>query len=139
MGVDIGFDMVPRLSNGIVDRHNWDRFIGSIKEHYKDDDHVEIKPNYLLFKAGEQPMLPFEGHKFLRFSSKVSGGTAVATGAGGYIDTVTGIAEAHFGSRVRVWNEGAEQFGCYDWHEVHESIRTYEQVCYVHVVFLRSS
>ncbi|TPX13347.1 uncharacterized protein E0L32_006320 [Thyridium curvatum] len=121
MGVDVGFDMVPRLSNGIVDRHNWDRFINFIKECYKDDDQVEIKPNYFLFKVGEHPMLPFEGHKFLRFSSKIT------WNIGSYIDRVTSIARAHFGSRVRVWDESAYQSGHYDWHEVHESLRSYEQ------------
>ena len=130
MGIDAGFDMVPRLSKGIVDRQNWDRLIGFIKEHYKDDDQVEIKPNYIEFKAGEHPRLPFEGHKFLRFSSKVSGGTAAATGVASYINTVTRIARLIFGSRIQYWHEGADQFGIYDWHEVHESIRSYEQVRY---------
>lgn len=124
MGVDAGFDMVPRLSNGIVDRHNWDRFINIIKEHYKDDDQVEIEQNYILFKVGDHPMLPFEGHKFLRFSSKITGNI------GSYIDSVTSIARVHFGSSVRVWDEGADQSGHYDWHEVHESLRSYEQVCH---------
>jgi hypothetical protein len=44
-----------------------------IKDHYKDDAHVEVKPNYISFKAGEHPTLLCEGHKLLRFSSKVSG------------------------------------------------------------------
>lgn len=44
MGINTGFDMVPRLSKGIVDRHHWDRFMESIKEHYKDDAQAEIKP-----------------------------------------------------------------------------------------------
>lgn len=128
MGIDAGFDMVPRLSKGIVDRHNWDRFINFIKNHYKDDNQVETKSNYILFKAGEHPILPFEGHKFLRFSSKVSGPTAAATNVESYIDTVTRIAKAHFGSRARYWNDGFDQCGEYEWAEVLESIRSYEQV-----------
>lgn len=59
MGIDAGFDMVPRLSKGVVDIHNWGRFIESIKERYKEDTQVEIKPNYIGFKAGEYPQLPF--------------------------------------------------------------------------------
>lgn len=65
--------MDPPLSKGAVDRHNWNTFIKFIKKHYEDDRQVEIKPNYINFKAGEHPKLHFEGHKFLRFSSKVSG------------------------------------------------------------------
>lgn len=128
MGIDAGFDMVPPLSKGIVDRHNWRKFIDFIKEHYNDDAQVEIKPNYINFKAGEHPKLPFEGHKFLRFSSKVSGAIAAASGVERYINTVTRVAQVHFGSRVQYWNEGADQRGSYDWNKVHESIRSYEQV-----------
>jgi hypothetical protein len=128
MGYDAGFDMLPRLSKGVVDRHKWDRFIRGVKDRYKDDIQVETKPNYILFKAGEQPILPFEGHKFLRFSSKISGSTAATTKVESYIDTVTRIAKAHFGSRIRYWNEYADEYGEYDWDEVHESIRSYEQV-----------
>ncbi|TGO48686.1 hypothetical protein BELL_1964g00010 [Botrytis elliptica] len=128
MGVDAGFDMYPRLSKGIVDRHNWGRFIELIKEYYKDDTQVEIKPNYIIFKAGEHPQLPFEGHKFLLFSSKVSGSIAADTNVESYIDTVTGFAQANFGYRVWFWHEGADQSGVYNWTEVHESIRSYQQL-----------
>ena len=99
MGIDAGFDMVSRLSKGAVDKQNWQSFIKVIKERYQNDDLVEIKPNYLRFKAGEHPLLPFEGHKFLRFSSKISG--SHAKGVEEYIDTVTGVAQVSFGSRVR--------------------------------------
>lgn len=128
MGVDAGFDMVPRLSRGVVDTSDWDSFISLLKRHYRDDPQVEIKPNYILFKAGEYPMLPFEGHKFLRFSSKVSGKIATETGVENYIDTIKRVARARWGSRVRYWHEGADQYGYYDWEEVHESFRSYEQV-----------
>ncbi|KAI9644694.1 hypothetical protein NHQ30_006720 [Ciborinia camelliae] len=35
MGIDAGFDMVPRLSEGAVDKEN---FIEAIKEHYQNDN-----------------------------------------------------------------------------------------------------
>lgn len=128
MGIDAGFDMVPRLSRGVVDRQNWDRFIDIVREHYKDDTQVEFKPSHIEFKAGEHPTLPLECHKFLRFSSKISGRIAATTRVEGYIKTVTAIARVIFGSRILYWNECADQRGHYDWHEVYESIRSYEQV-----------
>lgn len=127
MGIDAGFDMVPPLSKGAVDRQNWQSFIEFIKGSYKNDDLVEVKPNYIVFKVGEHPMLPFEGYKFLRFSSKVSG--SHAKGADEYIDAVTRAAVVRFGSRVRAWHEAANVWGVYDWSEVNDSFRSYEQVC----------
>ena len=126
MGIDAGFDMVPRLSKGAVDRENWQSFIKAIKERYQNDDLVEIKPNYLEFKAGEHPLLPLEGHKFLRFSSKISG--SHAKGVEKYIDTVTRVAQLSFGSRVRYWNQAGNEWGFYNWEEVLASIESYEQV-----------
>lgn len=128
MGIDAGFDMVLRLGKGAVDMQNWQSFIKVIKERYQNDALVEIKPNYLEFKAGEHPLLPFECHKFLRFSSKTSG--SHAKGVEEYIDTVTRVAQCHFGSRVQYWNEAADGRGFYNWQEVHDSIESYEQVCY---------
>jgi hypothetical protein len=120
--------MVPRLSKGPVYQHNWDRFINCIKDRYKDDSQVEVKSNYILFKAGEHPMLPFEGYKFLRFSSKITGGNAATTGIENYIRAVARVAKVHFGSRVQYWNDGRDQYGEYSWSEVYESFRSYEQV-----------
>ena len=34
MGIDAGFDVVPRLSKGAVDMQNWRSFILAIKERY---------------------------------------------------------------------------------------------------------
>lgn len=93
--------MVPPLSRGAVDKQNWQSFIEVIKKRYQNDDLVEIKPNYIQFKTGEHPLLPFEGHKFLRFSSKISG--SHAKGVEEYIDTVTRVAKISFGSRVQRW------------------------------------
>jgi hypothetical protein len=105
-----------------------------IKDRYEDDPKVEVKPNYIVFKAGEHPILPFEGHKLLRFSSKVSGSHAEKTGVQAYIDTVTHLAQIHFGSRVRHWNDGAEVYGEYSWDEVHHSFEAYEQVCHMPIL-----
>jgi hypothetical protein len=46
MDIDSGFDMVPRLTKGAMDRHNWLSFIERIN---------------IEFNAGEHPLLPFEG------------------------------------------------------------------------------
>jgi hypothetical protein len=126
MGIHAGFDMVPRLSKGAVDRMNWKSFIESMKKHYQNDDLVEVKPNYIVFKAGEHPQLPFESHKFLRFSSKISG--SHAKGVEEYLDTVTQAAQIRFGSRVQAWNDAADQYGYYNWQEVNASFKLYEQV-----------
>jgi hypothetical protein len=127
MGIDAGFDMVPRLSKGAADRQNWESFIKVIKERYQNDDLVQVKPNYIVFRAGEHPRLPFDGHKFLRFSSKVSG--SHAKGVEGYIETVTRVAKANFGSRIQYWNEAVEEWGFYNWQDVNDSFKSYEQVC----------
>ena len=117
MGIDAGFDMVPRLCEGAIDKQNWQSFIKAIKEIYQNDDLIEIRTNFLEFKAGEHPKLPLKGHKFLRFSSKVSG--SHARGVEKYIDTVTRVARAHFGSRIQYWN-------CWNWsHQPYRS-RPYE-------------
>jgi hypothetical protein len=64
MAVDAGFDMVPSLSKGMVDKHNWESFLKVIRERNENDPLVEVMPNYILFKAGEHPKLPLECHKF---------------------------------------------------------------------------
>jgi hypothetical protein len=129
MGADAGFDMVPRLSKDTVDSRNWAAFIAVVKEQYEGDDKVQIKPHYIEFAAGEHPLLPFEGHKFLRFSSKITGRIADETGVEDYLDTVTRVARLVFGTRVRRWNELSDSYGFYGWREIHDSIRSYDQVC----------
>lgn len=130
MGIDAGFDMVPPLSRGAEDEQNWETFLHIIKEHYKDDLQVEQKPNYIEFKAGEHPKLPYKGHRLLRFSSKISGRTS---GVEDYINFVTRIAKKHFGPRVQYWNECFDEYGHYDWKTVNASIKSYEQVRHCHL------
>lgn len=128
MGADAGFDMVPRLSKGAADKQNWQSFINVIKEQYQNDDLVEITPLYITFKAREHPLLPFERHEFLRFSSKISG--SHAKGVENYIRAVTQAARAYFGPRVQYWNAKGDKSNFYNWPEVHDSCRSYLEVCY---------
>ncbi|CEI41784.1 hypothetical protein FVEN_g3769 [Fusarium venenatum] len=128
MGIDAGFDMVPQLSRTEADRKAWDVFINKVKEEYGTDERLQIKPNYLLFNAGEGPILPLDGFKFKRFSSKVSGGIVATSGVWDIIDNVSRIAKSIFGSRVRYWSEASDESGYYDWEQVYASIDSYEQV-----------
>ncbi|KAJ0107043.1 SET domain-containing protein 5 [Diaporthe amygdali] len=127
MGIDAGFDMVPRLSRDVADKLVWSRFIDLIKMCYFEDDQLEIKSNYILFKAGEHPMLPLEGHKFLRFSAKISGQIAIESRVEAYIKGVARLAKDRFGSRIQFWSEAFDEWGYYDWNEVNESLRSYEK------------
>ncbi|OTA68802.1 hypothetical protein K449DRAFT_344677, partial [Hypoxylon sp. EC38] len=127
MGIDAGFDMVPALSKGAEDAQNWASFLHCVRSFYKDDPKVEVKSYWIEFNAGEHPMLPFEGHKFLRFSSKVSGSIATSTGVWGYIDKVTEMAKMIFGPRVQSWCEAAEQYGFYGWDEVYKVRKTWDK------------
>ena len=82
-----------------------------------------IKPHYLEFDIGEHPLLPLDGHKFLRFSSKISSPLTLA--AGPVIANVYQIAREHFGTRTEPWHEGEGLDGFYNWREVNDSINSY--------------
>jgi hypothetical protein len=125
MGIDAGFDMVPRLSRDPDDKRQWSQFLELIESTYEHDEKVVLKDGYIEFEVGEHPKLPFDGHLFLRFSSKVSGSCAPAWR---YIDEVRRVAHSLFGSRVQPWNEARDLWGFYDWIDVHESIRSYTKV-----------
>lgn len=128
MYFDAGFDMVPQLSRTEADHKAWDLFINEVKDKYKTDERMEIKSNYLSFKAGEVTILPFEGFKFMRFSSKFTGRSRTTKGVFDIVLTVTAIARSIFGPRVHRWCEPVDDFGHYDWNEVNDSIKSYEQV-----------
>lgn len=127
MGIDAGFDLIPRLSKSREDKDLWHFFIERVKQAYEDDDGVEVKENCIEFNAGEHPRLPFDGHKCLRFSSKISGKTGEQ--AEEYINGVTHIARLILGSRVERWSEMRDTYGFYGWKEVNDSQRSYDQVC----------
>ncbi|KAI1734551.1 hypothetical protein F4680DRAFT_437880 [Xylaria scruposa] len=123
MGADAGFDMVPRLSQGGEDRRKWEKFLEWVKQFYANDEQVEVGPRVIQFKAGEWPTLPMEGHKFLRFSSKITGGTAAKTGVENYIRDVQEFAKLVFGGRIRPWNELFEVWGFYRWDFVYATMK----------------
>lgn len=128
MGVDCGFDMVPPLTGLDSDTIRWRAFIEKIKEIFQNDPVVQLQPRFIEFQVGEHPLLPFEGHKFLRFSSKISGFRSAA--AEPYIDDVYRLARTFFGEQVRFWHELNEGNGFYDWKAVHESFKSYyDSVC----------
>lgn len=136
MGSYAGFDMVPRLSKGLVDKHNWERALKSIREHFENDDQVEVKPNYIAFKFDPNLLLPLECHKFLRFGATIP--NEDTGGLRNYIDTVSQVASCWFRSRVRDWDEGEGVPGYYALDDVKRSIRSYEQVCHVEKVMIHS-
>ncbi|KAB5549562.1 hypothetical protein GE09DRAFT_1223383 [Coniochaeta sp. 2T2.1] len=70
MGIDAGFDMVPRLSQDTGVKEMCQGFITMVKTIYSADDNVDFKQHFIQFNAGKHPLLPYDGHKFLRFSSK---------------------------------------------------------------------
>ncbi|KAF7884450.1 uncharacterized protein EAF02_004786 [Botrytis sinoallii] len=126
MGLYTGFDMVPRLSERTEDQKSWERFIQAVKEHYQNDDLVEAKQNCIIVKVDRNLFLPSEGHKLLRFCSKIS--VRHAEGVEDYLDTITRIAEEHFGSRVHTWEEELKQEGFYRWVVVYDSRKYFEQL-----------
>lgn len=136
MGSYAGFDIVPRLTKGLVDKHNWEKLLRTIRERYQNDDQVEVKPNYIAFKSDPDLLLPLECHKFLRFGATIP--NEDTGGLRDYIDTVSRVASCCFGSRVRDWDEGEGVPGYYALDDVKRSIRSYEQVCYVEKVMIHS-
>ncbi|KAF5592105.1 SET domain-containing protein [Fusarium pseudocircinatum] len=119
-----GFDMVPRLSSGAQDQLRWDEFIERVMDVYGGDIDVEFKDNYIKFEAGEQLLLPLEGHKFLRFSSTLNDHWLTAETC---IDVLRVIAREFFDFRIRGWREQENEFGYYTENEVKDSLRLYEQ------------
>ncbi|CVK94100.1 uncharacterized protein FMAN_03341 [Fusarium mangiferae] len=117
-----GFDMVPRLS-GYEDQELWEEFIEHVQTVYKDESTFKIDAYYMVFEEGKQLLLPFEGHKFLRFSSIPDNDSSVED----YIRLVTDIASYYFGSRVRSWQSTRGESGYYSEEEVNDSYRLYEQ------------
>ena len=123
MGFDCGFDMVPRLNESKSDKDRWLSFIDLLKKLYNEDPVFQVQPRVITFQVGEYPRLPLEGHKFLRFSSKVSGSLTAA--AEPYIRQVYRVAREIFGQQVQFWHELHDNYGYYDWEAVNKSLKSY--------------
>jgi len=99
----------------------WAAFLNEVKEKYKTDNNVTIfKWGSIVFEQGEHPSLESDGHRFRRFSSKITGSHCghVQT----YLDEVKMIAKRHFGGRVIPWSELAYDNECiYGWKEVYDA------------------
>ncbi|KAG6090441.1 hypothetical protein E4U15_005033 [Claviceps sp. LM218 group G6] len=116
----MGFELVPPLTTREEDKFRWQEFLSDFKQMHLRDPRVEWKDNYILFKFGERPMLPYEGHKFLRFSSE--GHEAIADK---YVQNLHWFAKRHFGDRARFWDEMAGQSAHYPMAKVRKSWKSY--------------
>jgi|SRR5271168_311288 len=123
MGYDCGFDMVPRLEDTPSNATKWKIIIDAVRQMSIYDPVMVTRDRYLEFEVGEHPLLPFEGHKFLRFSSKVSG--PITYKARPYIEAVYKISKREFDEWVQFWNEGIDVYGHYDWVEVNKSLASF--------------
>ncbi|KAG6206016.1 hypothetical protein E4U35_002078 [Claviceps purpurea] len=121
LGLVMGFELVPPLTTREEDKFRWQEFLADFKQMHLRDPRVEWKDNYILFKFGERPMLPYEGHKFLRFSSE--GPEAIADK---YVQNLHWFAKRHFGDRARFWDEMAGQSAHYPMDKVRKSWKSYK-------------
>jgi len=128
MGNHQGFDFFPPLKDNDTDNKKWALFLEAVLSHYREekDGVIEFTPaDDIVFAVGEHPWLPGpnKGHRFRRFSAKVSG--SLCGNVRHYLQMVEEICESHFGypSRVRHWreygNEG-EPEAFYEWSQVLE-------------------
>lgn len=148
--VHTGFDMVPPLSKGDADYINWANFLLEVQVHYKDDQELVTHPHYLQFLNRQQAKLPFEAHKFLRFSFTLQTDAdrealEFFRKASEYVLDLRDIAEKHFDKRrIHYFHEGLDiptaNKGTQQWKDVIKSIISYEQVGFLVVfIFLEGS
>lgn len=132
MGYDFCFDMYPGLTKSDSDTERWASFINTTCLRYIDGDGNEdpnvtvktgSKGTFIEFMVGEHPKLPYDGTKFLRFSSKIS--TPRTQKAEPYIREVMEIAKKQFGNRIKCWHELFEVYGYYTWAEVAEREKSF--------------
>lgn len=126
MGMDVGFDMIPRLAKDRAsDMERWACVIGDIEKEFKDDPNVNLYASRFPYGVcievllGERPIIPYQGWKFMRFSSKVTGSCGAVEP---YIQRMRKLVAAQFGKRVKWWNEfGLTEYdGIYDWGEIQD-------------------
>src|SRR5579859_112986 len=114
MGVDCGFDIYPPLERNPANQERYELFLRDVLVAYRRDGDesddgggsvVRVNPesedSYIEFMVGEHPCMPRWCEHFLRFSSKVSGGSV---GAETYIRGVCKIAKQCLGDRIYFWH-----------------------------------
>jgi len=142
MGVDCGFDIYPPLERTRANQERYELFLREVLDAYgpRDGDDAdrgggdggsvvrvdaESEGSYIEFMVGEHPCMPRWCVHFLRFSSKVSGGSVAEP----YIRGVCKIAKQWLGDRIYFWHERNESSayichsGCYNWNEIHAASR----------------
>lgn len=136
-GIDCGFDIYPPLE---PTRANQELFLREVLDEYRPRDREDTDQggrgsvvkvdadspgSYIEFMVGEHPRIPRRCEHFLRFSSKVSGGSVAEP----YIRGVCKIARQWLGDRVYFWDEMNElgayirHSGCYNWNEIYAAQR----------------
>ena len=126
MGIDAGFDLYPPLqASSPSDTTRWDHFLNAIKLKYTTDPNVKVRDSGdVVITQGEWPELLKEGHKFRRFSSKISGSHAGEVER--YLSEVYKIARTYFPGKVHWWSEfgyEGEPEPKYGWAEVYDAAR----------------
>lgn len=117
MGVNQGFDIIPRLRDNPEDNAIWARFLEDVLKEYCLDSKLLNDPSrpFIMFNIGEGPQLERDAWRFRRFSSKI-----VRKDMGDYLDSVTRIAQRHLGGRVYAWSESFDYaWPYYDWREIY--------------------
>lgn len=115
MGIDVGFDFWPILSDSDNDIRRWINFLNDVTYIYKDDPNFNRDGATIKFRVGEHPTLPENGRIFRRFSSKITGSCGSVEP---YISRVSHIAKQHFPNQVHPWHEALDEYGVYTWSEV---------------------
>lgn len=64
---------------------------------------INLKWSEIAFTQGEHPSLALDGHRFRRFSSKISG--SHSGNVTKYLNEIEIIAKRHFGERVHHWSD----------------------------------
>jgi hypothetical protein len=140
MGLDCGFDIYPPLEPTAVNQQRYDDFLCRVIEAYKPDTGPRVaeiirvdedsRSSYIEFLVGEHPRLPRRCHHLLRFSSTVTGSSAVDP----HVRRVHDIARHVLGDRVYFWGGMVDsrahiaRNGCYSWNEIQLAQRKFDEL-----------
>lgn len=126
MDYEAGFDMVPPLTKEPRDQEKWEILIDIVQSIVWYKEIMLFKSNYIEFNIGDHPKIPFEGHKFLSFRSKISNIDPGQTKD--MIEEIWVYAMVVFDSRARYWSNKLGGSSVYSWQDVHDSETSYDKV-----------